>query len=134
MAKTQEELKELKEEYETLNKKLKELSDDELKLVIGGSMFEPEINDDAGFFILQALNTVDSMLQAPYYNEFNVIKDAFGYLQQAINASSNEYRKNRVACALQSIDSTLCIPELSDNLMVLEAKDKLLKAQEKMGI
>ena len=36
MAKTQEELKELKEEYERLNKKLKELSDDELKQVTGG--------------------------------------------------------------------------------------------------
>ena len=36
MAKTQEELKELKTEYETLNNKLKELSDDELKTVVGG--------------------------------------------------------------------------------------------------
>ena len=74
------------------------------------------------------------MLKAPYYNEFDVIKSAFGYLQQAINASSNEYHKNRVACALQSIDSALLISELSDNLMVLEAKDNLLKAQQKMGI
>ena len=37
MAKTQEELNQLKVEYETLNNKLKELSDDELKLVTGGS-------------------------------------------------------------------------------------------------
>ena len=36
MAKTQDELKELKEEYEKLNEKLKELSDDELKQVTGG--------------------------------------------------------------------------------------------------
>ena len=36
MAKTQEELKTLKTEYETLNNKLKELSDDELKTVVGG--------------------------------------------------------------------------------------------------
>ena len=34
--KTKEELKELKEEYETLNKKLKELTEDELLLVAGG--------------------------------------------------------------------------------------------------
>ena len=34
--KTQEELRELKEEYEVLNKKLKELTEDELKLVTGG--------------------------------------------------------------------------------------------------
>ena len=37
MAKTQNELKELKEEYERLNKKLKELSDDELIQVTGGA-------------------------------------------------------------------------------------------------
>ena len=36
MAKTQDELKELKEEYEKLNEKLKVLSDDELKQVTGG--------------------------------------------------------------------------------------------------
>ena len=34
--KTQEELKELREEYETLNAKLKELTEDELKMVTGG--------------------------------------------------------------------------------------------------
>ena len=37
MAKTQEELNTLKTEYETLNNKLKELSEDELKLVTGGA-------------------------------------------------------------------------------------------------
>ena len=36
MAKTQEELIQLKQEYETLNSKLKELTEDELKLVTGG--------------------------------------------------------------------------------------------------
>ena len=36
MAKTQEELNQLKVEYETLTKKLKELSDSELKMVTGG--------------------------------------------------------------------------------------------------
>ena len=34
--KTKEELNKLKEQYETLNNKLKELSDDELKIVTGG--------------------------------------------------------------------------------------------------
>ena len=34
--KTQEELRELKEEYEALNNKLKELTEEELKLVISG--------------------------------------------------------------------------------------------------
>ena len=38
MAKTKEELNQLKQEYESLNNKLKELSDDELKLVIGGTV------------------------------------------------------------------------------------------------
>ena len=36
MAKTQEELNTLKVEYETLNNKLKELSEDELGYVVGG--------------------------------------------------------------------------------------------------
>ena len=40
--KTQEELKELKNEYETLNNKLKELSEDELKLVTGGTQESDE--------------------------------------------------------------------------------------------
>ena len=37
MAKTQEELTQLKSEYETLKNKLKELSDEELKQVTGGT-------------------------------------------------------------------------------------------------
>ena len=36
--KTKEELKELKNEYETLNNKLKELTEDELKEVVGGTI------------------------------------------------------------------------------------------------
>ena len=36
MAKTQEELNELKNEYETLNNKLQELTEDELMQVTGG--------------------------------------------------------------------------------------------------
>ena len=37
MPKTKEELKELKEEYETLNNKLQKLTEDELKQVTGGN-------------------------------------------------------------------------------------------------
>ena len=37
MAKTQEELKVIKEEVETLNEKIRELTPEELKQVIGGS-------------------------------------------------------------------------------------------------
>lgn len=36
MAKTKEELASLKQEFETLNSKIKELSDDELKQIVGG--------------------------------------------------------------------------------------------------
>ena len=36
MTKTQEELNQLKDEYETLTNKLKELTEDELKQVVGG--------------------------------------------------------------------------------------------------
>lgn len=37
MTKTQEELEQLKLEYESLSNKLKELSDEELKIVTGGT-------------------------------------------------------------------------------------------------
>ena len=45
--KTKEELNALKEEVETLNKKLAELSEDELKLVVGGGVHknDPDIED-----------------------------------------------------------------------------------------
>ena len=43
MAKTQEELNELKNEYETLNNKLRELSEEELNVVIGGETDEFKI-------------------------------------------------------------------------------------------
>ena len=42
MAKTQEELKVIKEEVETLNNKLKELTDKELEQVSGGLKLDPE--------------------------------------------------------------------------------------------
>ena len=41
MSKTQEELNTLKVEYEILNNKLKELTEDELKLVTGGGYQQP---------------------------------------------------------------------------------------------
>ena len=41
MAKTQEELNNLKKEIEALNKKLEELSDDELEQVTGGGFLTP---------------------------------------------------------------------------------------------
>ena len=45
MAKTKEELNKLKEEYAELTSKLKELSNDELKIVIGGIFVEPKNNN-----------------------------------------------------------------------------------------
>ena len=46
MAKTQEELKELKTEYETLNNKLKELTEEELNMVTGGILGIPSVSAD----------------------------------------------------------------------------------------
>lgn len=43
MAKTQEELEQLKQEYKTLTVKLKELTDEELEIVTGG--VKPEVRD-----------------------------------------------------------------------------------------
>ena len=50
MVKTQEELNALKEEVETLNKKLAELTEDELAEVAGGTWVRP----DGGIPIVQA--------------------------------------------------------------------------------
>ena len=47
MAKTQEELNKLKNEYEELNKKLSELSPEEIKLVAGGNTSELELHPHA---------------------------------------------------------------------------------------
>ena len=46
MAKTQDELKELKEEYENINKKIAELNEDELKQVTGGTHFGSPVGCD----------------------------------------------------------------------------------------
>lgn len=47
MPKTQEELQQLKTEYEQLNKKLSELSPEEIKLVVGGALSEEELHPHA---------------------------------------------------------------------------------------
>lgn len=47
MAKTKEELQQLKIEYEELNKKLSELSPEEIKLIVGGKLSEKELNPHA---------------------------------------------------------------------------------------
>lgn len=49
--KTKEELKELKEEYENLTSKLKELSEDELILVTGGT-YKKDIGSDKNAKVL----------------------------------------------------------------------------------
>ena len=46
--KTKEELNALKEEVEALNKKLRELTDDELRVVVGGSEVEFLFDEKSG--------------------------------------------------------------------------------------
>ena len=48
MAKTKEELNQLKTEYETLADKLKELTEDELKQVAGGDSYSSIFDDSYG--------------------------------------------------------------------------------------
>lgn len=50
--KTQEELKQLKEEYEVLNNKLKELTEEELKEVTGGTVKNPGSDKNAKVIFL----------------------------------------------------------------------------------
>ena len=63
MAKTQEELNELKNEYETLSSKLKELNEDELKQVTGGVAY-----DDAKSRIIM-FHKGDCFININYPNE-----------------------------------------------------------------
>ena len=63
MAKTKEELNELKNEYETLTAKLKELSEEELKEISGGDFADAMSNIDHGVQqiaeqVLKSSNTV----------------------------------------------------------------------------
>lgn len=85
MAKTQEELKELKEEYEALNAKLKELSEEEIKLVTGGANVR---NDDGTITLLKGQCYYDSY--SPFYNTYKVLNDY-------INVSDN----TSISCLLQ---------------------------------
>ena len=54
--KTKEELTALKEEVDTLNKKLAELSEDELKQVTGGTRW-PDYYGEEGYFRPTLINT-----------------------------------------------------------------------------
>lgn len=53
--KTKEELNALKEEYEAMNRKLAELSEDELKQIAGGLHNMPEKNSDERYVMLENL-------------------------------------------------------------------------------
>ena len=65
--KTKEELCALKEEVETLNKKLHELTEDELRLVLGGTEVEFFFDDHSGDkeFLLDD-NTVEKDFKPQY--------------------------------------------------------------------
>ena len=56
MAKTQEELKQLKIEYETLNNKLKELSEEELDYVNGGTIWDIAVKLKEKFMLNSSSN------------------------------------------------------------------------------
>ena len=72
MAKTKEELQQLKKEYETLNNKLSQLSENELQEVIGGELVSQEI---VGFHnINSGINgnlQSGSMIHAPTFDDTN---------------------------------------------------------------
>ena len=61
MAKTKEELDQLKQECESLVSKLKELTDDELKQVTGGRAVDPCVSGGIGVALMAvALSDVDA--------------------------------------------------------------------------
>ena len=59
MAKTKEELNALKEEFETLNKKLVELTEEELSQVMGGKTLPIQANIPWGQYVLPAPTSFD---------------------------------------------------------------------------
>lgn len=100
--KSKEELNELKEEFEALNKKLRELTEEELEQVAGG-------NEDFGSFLQQRMETYPDMMQEmldimvngtgqvrrdpPAFNQntvgHNIKNDGTeGYSQQRVNTNA----------------------------------------------
>ena len=59
MAKTKEELNNIKQELETLTAKLQELNEDELKLVSGGNVFVTKSFDPQSHFENDTDNVID---------------------------------------------------------------------------
>lgn len=66
MAKTQEELIQLKVEYESLNNKLKELSEDELQEVIGGESYPIPMSDEPSIIGSTIVERAKSCIGKPY--------------------------------------------------------------------
>ena len=70
--KTKEELSALKEEVETLNKKLAELSEEELKAVTGGNSWNEYWGEDGYFRISQSNAAFDANSTDKCYNSQNL--------------------------------------------------------------
>ena len=66
MPKTKEELTQLKNEYETLNKKLKELTDEELKEVTGGNQNPTPLTNEPSTGCSSIVGRAQSCLGQPY--------------------------------------------------------------------
>ena len=82
MAKTQEELNTLKNEYESLTTKLKELSEEELQQVFGGGDNAVELVDGKYHFIL---NTVlVSYEQSPAIIYYSIYEDKYATIDETV--------------------------------------------------
>ena len=73
MAKTKEELNQLKNKFETLKAELRELSEEELKCVIGGANVQ---NENGTITLLKGQCYYDSY--SPFYNTYKVLEDYIG--------------------------------------------------------
>lgn len=64
--KTKEELNAIKEDVETMNKKLQELTEDELKQVVGGHAMGPEVSGVIGTAVAPSvlIDTIESQPSA----------------------------------------------------------------------
>ena len=131
--KTKEELKQLKEEYEALNNKLEELSDEELKQIVGGVDKRPKIHDSATPYLIEALAGLNVMLNSQFYSQYSDVRNAQMHTEGAYYAENYDTRKNELRTALKYIDILLGISEISNDSQLKSVQSYLLQAQEIVG-
>ena len=130
--KTQEELNSLKNEFESLNNKLKELSDEELTQVAGGEKM-PGINDGAAQSLNFALGYMNYLNELSAFSKYTYTRLAIAHIQDAYYTVDDHKRKVSVEHAIGSVKMLLGKPELANHPTLKAVYDYLIQAQEIIG-